>query len=33
MEPNEVFTTYKKVLKNKKKISIVIEIADFYNEK
>jgi pyruvate/2-oxoglutarate/acetoin dehydrogenase E1 component len=32
-KPNEVFTTYKKVLKNKKKISIVIEIADFYNEK
>jgi pyruvate/2-oxoglutarate/acetoin dehydrogenase E1 component len=33
IKPNEVFTTYKKVLKNKKKISIVIEIADFYNEK
>jgi pyruvate/2-oxoglutarate/acetoin dehydrogenase E1 component len=30
---NEVFKTYKKVLKNKKKISLVVEIADFYNEK
>ncbi len=30
---NEVFKTYKKVLKNKKRISLVVEIADFYNEK
>jgi pyruvate/2-oxoglutarate/acetoin dehydrogenase E1 component len=32
-KPNEVFKTYKKALKNKKKISLVIEIANFYNEK
>lgn len=30
---NEVFKTYKKVLNNKKRISLVVEIADFYNEK
>ena len=30
---NEVFSTYKKVFNNKKKISIIVEIADFYNEK
>mgnify|MGYP001163962506 CR=1 FL=1 len=32
-EPNEVFKTYKKVLQNKKRISLVVEMADFYNEK
>jgi pyruvate/2-oxoglutarate/acetoin dehydrogenase E1 component len=32
-KPNEVFKTYKKVLLNKKRISLVVEIADFYNEK
>ena len=30
---NEVFSTYKKVFTNKKRISIIVEIADFYNEK
>jgi pyruvate/2-oxoglutarate/acetoin dehydrogenase E1 component len=30
---NEVLSTYKKAFNNKKKISIIVEIADFYNEK
>jgi pyruvate/2-oxoglutarate/acetoin dehydrogenase E1 component len=29
----DIFKTYKKVLKNKKKISLIVEVADFYNEK
>ena len=29
----DIFKSYKKVLKNKKKISVIVEIADFYNEK
>jgi pyruvate/2-oxoglutarate/acetoin dehydrogenase E1 component len=29
----DIFKTYTKVLKNKKKISLIVEIADFYNEK
>jgi hypothetical protein len=32
-KPSEVFKTYKKALLNKKRISLVVEIADFYNEK
>lgn len=31
-EPKDVFKTYKKALK-KKKVSLIIEVADFYNEK
>jgi pyruvate/2-oxoglutarate/acetoin dehydrogenase E1 component len=30
---NDVFKTYKKVLSKKNKISIVVEIADYYNER
>ena len=29
----DILKTYKKVLKNKKKISLIVEVADFYNEK
>lgn len=29
----DIFKTYAKVLKNKKKISLIVEIADYYNEK
>ena len=29
----DIFKTYKRVLKNKKKISLIVEVADFYNEK
>jgi pyruvate/2-oxoglutarate/acetoin dehydrogenase E1 component len=29
----DIFKTYTKVLKNKKKISLIVEIADYYNEK
>ena len=31
-EPKDVFKTYKKALK-KKRISLIVEVADFYNEK
>ena len=29
----DIFKTYKKVLKNKKRISLIVEVADYYNEK
>ena len=29
----DIFKTYKKILNNKKRISLIVEVADFYNEK
>ena len=29
----DILKTYKKVLKNKKRISLIVEVADYYNEK
>ena len=31
--PEDIFKSYKKVLKNKKRISLLVEVADYYNEK
>ena len=30
---SDIFKTYKKVIKNKTQISIIVEVADYYNEK